>query len=78
MSKETETTNETEKTKKQEPIGVTISKAQSEVTVAILQIQAAYGLPAYLTDLIVTSALADIRACANKDLIEIMDRQKGV
>ncbi len=55
-----------------EPIGVTLSRAHGDVTIAILEIQYAYGLPAYLTDLIVTAALSDIRACANKDIIHAM------
>lgn len=46
------------------------------MTLAILQVQAAYGLPAYLTDLIVTAVLADIRGCANKDLLNALSRKE--
>ena len=59
---------------KGEPIGVTLSRAHGDVTIAILEIQNAYGLPAYLMDLIVTAALSDIRACANKDIIHAMSK----
>lgn len=55
-----------------EPMGVTLSRARQDMTMAILQIQNMYGLPAYLTDLIVTASLADIRDCANKDLLNSM------
>lgn len=59
-----------------EPIGVLASRAHEDMTMAILQVQAAYGLPAYLTDLIVTAVLADIRACANKDLLNTLSRKE--
>lgn len=52
-----------------EPMGVTLSRARQDMTMAVLQIQNMYGLPAYLTDLILTATLADIRDCANKDLL---------
>ena len=59
-----------------EPIGVLASRAHEDMTMAILQVQAAYGLPAYLTDLIVTAVLADIRGCANKDLLTTLSRKE--
>ena len=59
-----------------EPIGVLASRAHEDMTMAILQVQAAYGLPAYLTDLIVTAVLADIRGCANKDLLNTLSRKE--
>lgn len=59
-----------------EPIGVLASRAHEDMTMAILQVQAAYGLPAYLTDLIVTAVLADIRDCANKDLLNTLSRKE--
>lgn len=52
------------------------SRAHEDMTLAILQVQAAYGLPAYLTDLIVTAVLADIRGCANKDLLNALSRKE--
>ena len=59
-----------------EPIGVLASRAHEDMTMAILQVQAAYGLPAYLTDLIVKAVLADIRGCANKDLLNTLSRKE--
>ena len=59
-----------------EPIGVLASRAHEDMTMAILQVQAAYGLPAYLTDLILTAVLADIRGCANKDLLNTLSRKE--
>lgn len=59
-----------------EPIGVLASRAHEDMTMAILQVQATYGLPAYLTDLIVTAVLADIRGCANKDLLNTLSRKE--
>lgn len=59
-----------------EPIGVLASRAHEDMTMAILQVQSAYGLPAYLTDLIVTAVLADIRGCANKDLLNTLSRKE--
>ena len=59
-----------------EPIGVLASRAHEDMTMAILQVQAAYGLPAYLTDLIVTAVRADIRGCANKDLLNTLSRKE--
>lgn len=59
-----------------EPIGVLASRVHEDMTMAILQVQAAYGLPAYLTDLIVTAVLADIRGCANKDLLNTLSRKE--
>ena len=59
-----------------EPIGVLASRAHEDMTMAILQVQAAYGLPAYLTDLIVTAVLADILGCANKDLLNTFSRKE--
>ena len=59
-----------------EPIGVLASRAHEDMTMAILQVQAAYGLPAYLTDLIVTAVLADIRGCAKKDLLNTLSRKE--
>lgn len=58
--------------KKQEdntPLGVKLSAARADMTLAILEVQQAYGLPAYLTDLIVSACLSDVRDCANKELI---------
>lgn len=57
---------------KKEPIGITLNMAQADMTMAIIQIQNAYGLPAYLTDLVVTAALADIRTCAKQDILNIL------
>ena len=51
-------------------------RQHEDMTLAILQVQAAYGLPAYLTDLIVTAVLADIRGCANKDLLNTLSRKE--
>jgi hypothetical protein len=59
-----------------EPMGILTSRAHEDMTIAILQVQAAYGLPAYLTDLIVTAVLADIRGCANKDLLNTLSRKE--
>lgn len=59
-----------------EPMGILTSRAHEDMTLAILQVQAAYGLPAYLTDLIVTAVLADIRGCANKDLLNTLSRKE--
>lgn len=36
---------------------------------AIVDIEQRYGLPAYLTDLILTACLSDVRDCATKELI---------
>lgn len=60
------------KAEKKEPIGITLTMAQADMTVAIMQIQNVYGLPAYLTDLIVTAALADIRSCAKQDILNVL------
>lgn len=57
-------------------MGILTSRAHEDMTLAILQVQAAYGLPAYLTDLIVTAVLADIRGCANKDLLNALSRKE--
>lgn len=58
-----------EKTADDTPLGVKISAARADMTLAILEVQNTYGLPAYLTDLIVSACLSDIRDCANKELI---------
>ena len=58
-----------EKTTDDTPLGVKISAARADMTLAILEVQNTYGLPAYLTDLIVSACLSDIRDCANKELI---------
>lgn len=58
-----------EKTTDDIPLGVKISSARADMTLAILEVQNTYGLPAYLTDLIVSACLSDIRDCANKELI---------
>lgn len=55
--------------KKKEPVAVKLGRAHEEMTIAVLGIQSQYGLPAYLTDFLLTSILADIRSCANKELI---------
>lgn len=64
------------KEEQSEPMGILTSRAHEDMTLAILQVQAAYGLPAYLTDLIVTAVLADIRGCANKDLLNALSRKE--
>lgn len=51
------------------PLGVKLNAARADMTIAILEVQKAYGLPAYITDLIVSACLSDIRDCANKELI---------
>lgn len=56
-----------------DPINITLAKAQNDITMAIVQIQNAYGLPSYLMDLLVSSALGDIRACANKELLNVVN-----
>lgn len=51
------------------PLSVKLSAARADMTIAILEVQKEYGLPAYLVDLIVSACLSDIRDCANKELI---------
>lgn len=46
-----------------------LTAARGDMTLAILEVQRAYGLPAYITDVIVSACLSDIRDCANKELI---------
>lgn len=46
-----------------------LAAAKAETTAAILQIERMYELPAYLTELIVSSCLSDIRECSNKELL---------
>lgn len=46
-----------------------LTAARGDMTLAILDVQRAYGLPAYITDVIVSACLSDIRDCANKELI---------
>lgn len=65
-----------EQPEEKEPIGITLHKAHEDMTIAILQIQNAYGLPAYLTDFLVTAILADIRGCANKELMGAMGQKE--
>ena len=50
-------------------IGVRILEAQSEFMMAIMQIQRKYGLPAYLTNILVSSCISDVRDVVIKDLI---------
>lgn len=79
MEKKEEKTKLEEKAEQElpvEPISVTLAKAQSDVTMAILQIQNTYGLPAYLMALLVGAALGDIRECANKELLNAMETVK--
>lgn len=46
-----------------------LTAARGDMTLAILEVQRAYELPAYITDVIVSACLSDIRDCANKELI---------
>lgn len=46
-----------------------LTAARGDMTLAILEVQRAYGLPAYITDVIVSACLSDVRDCANKELI---------
>ena len=51
------------------PLNVTITAARADMQMAIVDIEQRYGLPAYLTDLILTACLSDVRDCATKELI---------
>lgn len=73
FEKKQEETKE-ERERQGEVMGVTLSRARQDMTMAVLQIQNMYGLPAYLTDLILTAVLADIRDCANKDFLISMSK----
>ena len=55
---------------KKVPLCVKLQAARADMTIAILNVQNEYGLPAYLTDLIVSACLSDIRDCASKELIK--------
>lgn len=75
QQEEKQETKETLQEERQaEPKAPTISAelltaARGDMTLAILEVQRAYGLPAYITDVIVSACLSDIRDCANKELI---------
>lgn len=62
--------NEEQKEADNTPLSIKIGAARADMTLAILEVQNAYGLPTYLTDLIVSACLSDIRDCANKELIK--------
>ena len=64
--------DEQKENKKEQPLGITLNSARADMTIAILEVQRVYGLPAYLTDLVVSACLADIRDCANKDMLNNM------
>lgn len=51
------------------PLSILIGKAQGDLTMAILEIQNMYGLSVSIMDMVVSSALADIRSCVNRDLL---------
>ncbi len=51
-------------------LNVTITAARADMQMAIVDIEQRYGLPAYLTDLILTACLSDVRDCATKELID--------
>lgn len=55
---------------KKVPLNITITAARAEMQMAIVDIEQRYGLPAYLTDLILTACLSDVRDCATKELID--------
>lgn len=48
---------------------VVVGAAKGDMMMAILGIQKQYNLPSYMTELILTSCLSDIRDVVNKDLI---------
>nr|DAW85608.1 MAG TPA: hypothetical protein [Bacteriophage sp.] len=54
---------------KKPPLNVTITAARADMQMAIIDIEQRYKLPAYLTDLIVSACLSDIRDCVTKELI---------
>ena len=72
MSDENREKTETVKPTQEEtnaPLGATILAAQSEFMMAILQVQNKYGLPPYLTNILVSSCMSDVRDAVIKDLI---------
>ena len=64
----TDKTEEKQEEKKV-PLNVTITAARADMQMAIVDIEQRYGLPASLTDLILTACLSDVRDCATKELI---------
>lgn len=50
------------------PIGAKLEMAKRDFMVAILAVQDSYALPSYLTDILITSCLADIRDVVKKEL----------
>lgn len=71
---EKEKNEEIKESEKKEPKAPALSAelltaARGDMTLAILDVQRAYGLPAYIADVIVSACLSDIRDCANKELI---------
>lgn len=56
------------------PVGVSILEAQSEFMMAIMQIQSKYGLPSYMTNILVSSCISDIRDVVIKDLIASLSK----
>ena len=55
---------------KKVPLNVTITAARAEMQMAIVDIEQRYGLPAYLTDLILTACMSDVRDCATRELTD--------
>ena len=55
---------------KKVPLNITITAARADMQMAIVDIEQRYGLPAYLTDLILTACMSDVRDCATKELID--------
>lgn len=65
----TDKTEEKQEEKKV-PLNITITAARADMQMAIVDIEQRYGLPAYLTDLILTACLSDVRDCTTKELID--------
>ena len=65
----TDKTEEKQEEKKV-PLNITITAARADMQMAIVDIEQRYGLPAYLTDLILTACLSHVRDCATKELID--------
>ena len=72
--------NGEEKEKKEnisEPLSVTIEKAKREISIVVINTQRKYGLPSYITTLLMEAVLADVRAGKTVDMVMEFDGYKG-
>lgn len=76
MSEENKKQTE-EKEEIREPISIMIEKAKRDISIAVLKAQRTYGLPSYITALIVEATLADVRAGKNVDMVADFEQYKG-